>query len=88
MLLHFESHPTYKRHDLVSKVPGCVPNTDFALAEYIGIFPGRSAHGNATKHARVYYRTPGPVMEDIGKLTQSTSNPELYTTSFGREQCM
>ena len=86
MLVHFESQfNIQKACKLVAKAPGCVPSTDFALAEYVGVFPDRSAHGNATEHMRDYYCTPGPVMEDIGKL-KVYATQKCTQQGLGREQ--
>ena len=52
-------------------------NTQIALVEYIGEYPGLGAHGNA-KNKEEYVRTPQFVMVEMGELLKSNKPQHVY----------
>ncbi|CAG2224638.1 unnamed protein product [Mytilus edulis] len=64
---------SYKRR--VSWIGG--DTNPIAIVEYIGIFPGLSAHGN-TKKDTEYLRTPATVMTEMSDLLQKETPLNVY----------
>ncbi|CAG2254061.1 unnamed protein product [Mytilus edulis] len=64
---------SYKRR--VSWIGG--QTNSIAIVEYIGIFPGLSAHGN-TKKDTEYLRTPATVMTEMSDLLQKETPLNVY----------
>ncbi|CAG2213397.1 unnamed protein product [Mytilus edulis] len=64
---------SYKRR--VSWIGG--QTNPIAIVEYIGIFPGLSAHGN-TKKDTEYLRTPATVMTEMSDLLQKETPLNVY----------
>ena len=52
-------------------------NTQIALVEYIGGYPGLCPHGNA-KHKAEYVRTPQFVMTEMGELLKTNKPQHVY----------
>ena len=52
-------------------------NTQIAIAEYIGNYPGLGPHGNS-KYKTEYMRTPHYVMVEMGELLKSNKPQQVY----------
>ena len=48
------------------------------IVEYLGKFPGRQHHGNATKKSRPYSRTAPSVLANIAEMSQKNPPREVY----------
>ena len=54
--------------------------TNLALVEYIGKFPGLSAHGNSKSGNGEYIRTPAEVLDEMGELLKTQKPSTVYNT--------
>ena len=54
-------------------------NSEIAVVEYIGAYPGLGPHGNS-KHKDEYMRTPDDVMDEMREMSKSKKPKQVYDT--------